>query len=690
MELGRQESQEDGNRFWREEREEGAVYMVYLKRVTYRSHDRLEEGEKFMSHLMWETMKVRVIKSGTLEKLVECMETCQGDLDSSHLNVFLSTYRTFATPEQVLKTIMDRYIMLKSVSKDDDRSDMVEEQQKTIRSVLSVWLDTQSEDFREPPDYPCLLDLEDFAKEYIPDSDLALRARHRLEKFQKESKNLEATMSKMQIEKPAARRNSRHQHNGETEHIDFNQLSNHLIAQQLTYKDAELFRKVVPHHCLGSVWSRRRKKGGEDPLTVAATIQEFNNVSLRVISTILNTKGMKTSHRAKILQRWIEIAQELRDLKNFSSLRAIISGLQSSPVYRLRKTWSALPKNVMVLFTELSEIFSEENNQITSRELLMKEATAKFPDIESQNKTLQRRNQLKRQSWIENGIVQGTVPYLGTFLTDLTMIDTALPDITDENLINFEKHRKEFEVIAQLKLLQSAAQIYSFKKDEKFWVWFESVKIYSDTQSHDMSCGIEPQTESSAKLKKKSASLGHRPVKFDSTKFALFACGLENRKSMSSIPDTLSAALTAPIITTHYHSSASSVLSSDSGETTGQSPNSASPFRSSDTYVIKVSMNNDPETPDTHVYKSIMLTNTDHTHNVISKVLEKYSIEAKPEDYRLLQLLEDGELLIPERANVFYALNNSSDLNFIVKTREEYESSTLKRQRRRRFKKLSL
>lgn len=33
--------------------------------------------------------------------------------------------------------------------------------------------------------------------------------------------------------------------------------------------------------------------------------------------------------------------------------------------------------------------------------------------------------------------MQGTIPYLGTFLTDLTMMDTALPD-----LIEVRKRRK--------------------------------------------------------------------------------------------------------------------------------------------------------------------------------------------------------------------------------------------------------
>ena len=47
----------------------------------------------------------------------------------------------------------------------------------------------------------------------------------------------------------------------------------------------------------------------------------------------------------------------------------------------------------------------------------------------------------------------GTIPYLGTFLTDLTMIDTAIPDVVSDGLINFDKRRKEFEVLAQVGVL---------------------------------------------------------------------------------------------------------------------------------------------------------------------------------------------------------------------------------------------
>lgn len=66
-----------------------------------------EQGQEF-SHLMWETQKIRVIKAGTIEKLVESLVTIKGELDSTYVNVFLATYRTFATPKQVLDNLIER------------------------------------------------------------------------------------------------------------------------------------------------------------------------------------------------------------------------------------------------------------------------------------------------------------------------------------------------------------------------------------------------------------------------------------------------------------------------------------------------------------------------------------------------------------------------------------------------------
>ncbi len=62
------------------------------------------------------------------------------------------------------------------------------------------------------------------------------------------------------------------------------------------------------------------------------------------------------------------------------------------------------------------------------------------------------------------------------------MIDTAIPDQTEEGWINFDKKRKEFELLAQIKLLQSACQLYQLKPDPAFIEWFHSIRVYDDKE----------------------------------------------------------------------------------------------------------------------------------------------------------------------------------------------------------------
>lgn len=49
---------------------------------------------------------------------------------------------------------------------------------------------------------------------------------------------------------------------------------------------------------------------------------------------------MTAVQRAQALRRLIEVAKECRDLNNFFSLFALLSGLNLSPVARLKKTWA--------------------------------------------------------------------------------------------------------------------------------------------------------------------------------------------------------------------------------------------------------------------------------------------------------------------------------------------------------------
>lgn len=95
------------------------------------------------------------------------------------------------------------------------------------------------------------------------------------------------------------------------------------------------------------------------------------------------------------------------------------------------------------------------------------------------------------------------------------MIDTAIPDTVSEGLINFDKRRKEFEVLAQIRLLQGAANAYNIPQDPLFDKWFDSILVLDDREAYQLSCQIEPPPPGSANASsyskhRKRSSLGHK------------------------------------------------------------------------------------------------------------------------------------------------------------------------------------
>jgi hypothetical protein len=139
---------------------------------------------------------------------------------------------------------------------------------------------------------------------------------------------------------------------------NFMSIDSNYFAEQLTYIDKCLFQKICAHLCLGGVWSTRYQKNksygsaaATDPTkstpilsdkfaTIGAFIDQFNIVSFIVQATVLESVDLKPHERAKIIRKWIDIAQVCRNYKNFSSLNAIVQGLNTQCVSRLEKTWN--------------------------------------------------------------------------------------------------------------------------------------------------------------------------------------------------------------------------------------------------------------------------------------------------------------------------------------------------------------
>ncbi|XP_030272856.1 ral guanine nucleotide dissociation stimulator-like isoform X4 [Sparus aurata] len=483
-----------------EEAEEDAIFTITLRKVQL--HQSASKGQRWLgvdtdsALSLYETCKVRTIKAGTLERLVEYMVSAFRGKDSTYVTIFLCTYRSFATTKQVLDLLLHRYAKLQNVpaatahrvSQDD-----CTELRNTVSSILGAWLDQYSEDFWTPPNYDCLHQLLSYLHRHFPGSDLERRARNLLAHFHRRQQ-CEPDPDGEHIGCPFA---TQEESGFEDELPAFSFLSFDpiMVAEQFTLMDADLFKKVVPYHCLGGIWSQRDKKGKEHLApTIRATVAQFNSVTNCVITTCLSNPTLKPNQRARLLERWIDVARECRILKNFSSLRAILSALQCNAIHRLKRTWEEVSRESFRTFRELSEIFSDDNNYSLSRELLVKEGTSKFATLEINPKRAQRRHQQQR----DLGVMQGTIPYLGTFLTDLVMMDTAMKDYTEGGLINFEKRRKEFEVIAQIKLLQLASNNYSFTQDSHFREWFAGVEKLSEAESYNLSCEIEPLSESAS------------------------------------------------------------------------------------------------------------------------------------------------------------------------------------------------
>ncbi|XP_024618019.1 ral guanine nucleotide dissociation stimulator isoform X4 [Neophocaena asiaeorientalis asiaeorientalis] len=759
-----------------EELVNGVIYSISLRKVQV--HHGANKGQRWLGYEndsalnLYETCKVRTVKAGTLEKLVEHLVPAFQGSDLSYVTIFLCTYRAFTTTQRVLDllfqsrygrcdalTASSRYgCILPYSSEDGGPQDQLK---NAVSSILGTWLDQYSEDFCQPPDFPCLKQLVAYVQLNMPGSDLERRAhlllaqleRTELTKAEPEAlapalkptaalepvpapalaprpvpgPDLEPALGPVPAPaaepswpSPVAAENGLGE---EKPHLLA--FPPNLVAEQFTLMDAELFKKVVPYHCLGSIWSQRDKRGKEHLApTVRATVAQFNSVANCVITTCLGDRSVTARARARVLEHWIEVARECRVLKNFSSLYAILSALQSNSIHRLKKTWEEVSRDSLRIFQKLSEIFSDENNYSLSRELLIKEGTSKFATLEMNPKRAQRRP----KEVLSQGVIQGTVPYLGTFLTDLVMLDTAMKDYLYGRLINFEKRRKEFEVIAQIKLLQSACNNYSIAAEEHFGAWFRAMERLSEADSYSLSCELEPPSESASNtLKvKKSTAIVKRWSDRQAPSTELSTGSSYHSKSCDQLRcgPYLSSGDIADALSVHSAGSSSSDVeeitmsfvpespdgqekkfwectSQSSPETSGISSASSSTSSSSasttpvattrthkrsvsgvcgyssslplynqqvgDCCIIRVSLDVD----NGNMYKSILVTSQDKAPAVIRKAMDKHNLdEDEPEDYELVQVIsDDRKLKIPDNANVFYAMNSTANYDFVLKKR---------------------
>ncbi|XP_031173298.1 rap guanine nucleotide exchange factor 1b isoform X12 [Sander lucioperca] len=364
--------------------------------------------------------------------LVHATETDRKDL-VLYCEAFLTTYRTFITPEDLIKKLHYRYTRFchspdtfkKRVSKNTFFV--------LVRVVDELCLVELTEDI--------LKQLMDLVFTLVCNGELSLARvlrKNILDKVeQRKLLRYTNSLKPLAARGVSARPGTLH---------DFR---SHEIADQLTLLDAELFYKIeIPEVLL---WAKEQNEEKSPNLTQFT--EHFNNMSYWVRSLIIQQE--KAQDREKLLLKFIKIMKHLRKLNNFNSYLAILSALDSAPIRRLE--WQK----------QTSEGLEEYCTLIDSSSSF-RAYRAALAEVEPP-----------------------CIPYLGLILQDLTFVHLGNPDLIDGK-VNFSKRWQQFNILDSMRRFQQVH--YELKRNEDIVCFFNDFSDHlAEEALWELSLKIKPR-----------------------------------------------------------------------------------------------------------------------------------------------------------------------------------------------------
>uniref|UniRef100_A0A8C9U209 Ras protein-specific guanine nucleotide-releasing factor 2b n=1 Tax=Scleropages formosus TaxID=113540 RepID=A0A8C9U209_SCLFO len=124
----------------------------------------------------------------------------------------------------------------------------------------------------------------------------------------------------------------------------FESLSAMELAEQITLLDHIIFRSIPYEEFLGQGWMKVDKT--ERTPYIMKTSQHFNDMSNLVASQIMSHTDVGS--RANSIEKWVAVADICRCLNNYNGVLEITSAFNRSAIYRLKKTWAKVCKQVGV------------------------------------------------------------------------------------------------------------------------------------------------------------------------------------------------------------------------------------------------------------------------------------------------------------------------------------------------------
>ncbi|KAL7721946.1 Ras guanine nucleotide exchange factor [Entamoeba marina] len=261
------------------------------------------------------------VVSGSVEALIRWAVNPNIEHNIQFVETLLITYREYLKPSDFFKKIETLYQENRSECHDKKQKETRHKAVLKIVLLLSKWMSSFPHDFMDSGEEGLLPMLEKFLDNNKND---VLLKKTELNK----QMMIQTASEVMTIEEKLGILNVQQDYSIST-------LPTEQFAQQLTLYEYELFKSIEAKEMLGTSWTKPDKT--EKSPNLCALIDHFNSITNWVTSTIIDEFNCKT--RAAIIKKFISIADELLRLNNYNGVFEFFSGLNSTPVGRLKMTW---------------------------------------------------------------------------------------------------------------------------------------------------------------------------------------------------------------------------------------------------------------------------------------------------------------------------------------------------------------
>ena len=130
------------------------------------------------------------------------------------------------------------------------------------------------------------------------------------------------------------------------------------FARQLSIFNFRLYEKIAPCELLNQCWNKENKE--ERAPNVIRLIRQFNLLSRWTAQNVVSHPLL--SNRVTALKFFIQLSEELLKNNDLFTLVCIQSGLGSTAVNRLTKTWKALGSGWDTRWQQLKNMTNTDNN----------------------------------------------------------------------------------------------------------------------------------------------------------------------------------------------------------------------------------------------------------------------------------------------------------------------------------------